>query len=428
MKNLQSVMSSQISNSSYINNCKLIIQLPQSNYLKFFLLFLCSAMPKHGFLTPKAIGNRIKAKGLQKLKFYCQMCQKQCRDENGFKCHTMSESHQRQLLLFADNADSYLDQFSLEFKDEYVGLLKRRFNGRRVNANHAYQEYIADRDHVHMNSTQWETLTEFVKWMGREGIVKADETEKGWYVTYIDRDPEAIARAEKKNKMVATDEERQEKMLLEQIERAKANNTDSGPSSSTVLQRTEDSEEKVVFAMPKSIRPKKVEPAVEMNALQEKDLKPSKSYSKSKNNNKKKRSAIEELIAENEAGKKQKKKKDSWLAKGIVVKIIAKDLGKEFYKSKGLIEDVFDTYGAKVKVIKTGKRVKLDQSHLETVIPQVGRKIMILNGAYEGSQAILDKLNVEHFTVNVTISSGICKGRTVPDIPYEDVSKLYTND
>lgn len=383
-------------------------------------------MGKHGFLTPKAIGNRIKAKGLQKLKFYCQMCQKQCRDENGFKCHTMSESHQRQLLLFADNSDSYLDQFSLEFKDEYVGLLKRRFNGRRVNANHAYQEYICDRDHVHMNSTQWETLTEFVKWLGREGIVKADETEKGWFVTYIDRDPEAIARAEKKNKMAATDEERQERLLLEQMERAKARATDDGPSVSTVLQRDEESEEKVVFAMPKSIGVKKVEPVVKNNALQVDNGKVSKFSGKKKSD--KKRSAIEELIAENEAGKKRKKKKDSWLAEKIVVKIVAKELGKDFYKAKGIIEEVFDTYGAKVKVIKTGKKVKLDQSHLETVIPQVGRKVLVLNGAYEGSQAILDKLNVEEFTVNVTISSGVCKGRTVTDIPYEDVSKLYTND
>lgn len=36
---------------------------------------------KGGGLTPKAIANRIKAKGLQKLRWYCQMCQKQCRDE-----------------------------------------------------------------------------------------------------------------------------------------------------------------------------------------------------------------------------------------------------------------------------------------------------------------------------------------------------------
>lgn len=37
--------------------------------------------------TPKWLDNKMKAKGLQKLKWYCQMCQKQCRDENGFKCH-----------------------------------------------------------------------------------------------------------------------------------------------------------------------------------------------------------------------------------------------------------------------------------------------------------------------------------------------------
>ena len=32
-------------------------------------------MGKNDFLTPKAIGNRIKAKGLQKLRWFCQMCQ-----------------------------------------------------------------------------------------------------------------------------------------------------------------------------------------------------------------------------------------------------------------------------------------------------------------------------------------------------------------
>ena len=34
-----------------------------------------------GFLTPKAISNRIKSKGMQKLRWYCQSCEKQCRDE-----------------------------------------------------------------------------------------------------------------------------------------------------------------------------------------------------------------------------------------------------------------------------------------------------------------------------------------------------------
>jgi DNA/RNA-binding protein KIN17 len=38
-----------------------------------------------GPFTPKAIAKRLKAKGLQRLRWYCQMCEKQCRDENGFK-------------------------------------------------------------------------------------------------------------------------------------------------------------------------------------------------------------------------------------------------------------------------------------------------------------------------------------------------------
>ena len=57
-------------------------------------------MPKHGWLTPKAIANRIKAKGLQKLRWYCQMCQKQCRDEVGrrgenFNMRTMSKQYRQ---------------------------------------------------------------------------------------------------------------------------------------------------------------------------------------------------------------------------------------------------------------------------------------------------------------------------------------------
>jgi DNA/RNA-binding protein KIN17 len=47
--------------------------------------------------TTKAIGNKIKSKGLGRLRWYCQACEKQCRDENGFKCHTMTEGHGKEL-------------------------------------------------------------------------------------------------------------------------------------------------------------------------------------------------------------------------------------------------------------------------------------------------------------------------------------------
>jgi DNA/RNA-binding protein KIN17 len=51
----------------------------------FLFVSVPRSMGKGDFLSPKAIANRIKSKGLQKLRWFCQMCEKQCRDENGFK-------------------------------------------------------------------------------------------------------------------------------------------------------------------------------------------------------------------------------------------------------------------------------------------------------------------------------------------------------
>lgn len=48
------------------------------------------------------------------------MCQKQCRDQNGFKCHLTSESHQRQLLLFAENPNNYLRDYSHNFEQNFL--------------------------------------------------------------------------------------------------------------------------------------------------------------------------------------------------------------------------------------------------------------------------------------------------------------------
>lgn len=55
------------------------------------------------------------------------MCQKQCRDENGFKCHRMSvpwllrhleiepqDGHQRQMQLFVQDPNRFMDEFSQE--------------------------------------------------------------------------------------------------------------------------------------------------------------------------------------------------------------------------------------------------------------------------------------------------------------------------
>ena len=68
----------------------------------------------------------MKSKGLQRLRWYCQVCEKQCRDENGFKCHAASESHLRQMLVVGEHAGSHIAGFSNQFQSEFVSLLSRR--------------------------------------------------------------------------------------------------------------------------------------------------------------------------------------------------------------------------------------------------------------------------------------------------------------
>ncbi|CAG8492401.1 8858_t:CDS:2 [Funneliformis mosseae] len=206
-------------------------------------------MGKHEFLTPKAIANRIKAKGLQKLKWYCQMCQKQCRDENGYQCHIRSESHLRQMDLLKESPSTYMHGYSKQFQDDFVKLISRRWGTKRVHANLVYQEYIADRHHVHMNGTIWETLTDFVKHLGKEGICHVDDTQKGWFVTWIDNSPKALARQAilKKERSEKDEEERTRKLIEEQIGRAKKEAADLGLDEKEIYTelKRETEEEKI---------------------------------------------------------------------------------------------------------------------------------------------------------------------------------------
>jgi DNA/RNA-binding protein KIN17 len=87
-----------------------------------------------------------------------------------------------------------------------------------------YNEYIQDKHHIHMNSTKWVTLSEFIKYLGREGIVRVDENEKGFWITWVDTSPKALARQaemQKRERADVDEEQRQRRQLKEQIERAR---------------------------------------------------------------------------------------------------------------------------------------------------------------------------------------------------------------
>jgi DNA/RNA-binding protein KIN17 len=125
-----------------------------------------------------------------------------------------------------------------EFHSGFLSTLRRSFGTKRVLANTVYCEYIKDRDHIHLNATRWVAVAGYVRWLGSQGkdrkifigenilfdfslgICEIEQTEKGWYVTLIDKDAEAVRRemdSEKKEKMDLDDEQRRQKLIAEQV-------------------------------------------------------------------------------------------------------------------------------------------------------------------------------------------------------------------
>jgi DNA/RNA-binding protein KIN17 len=80
-------------------------------------------------------------------------------------------------------------------------------------------------------------------------------------------------------------------------------------------------------------------------------------------------------------------------------------LGEKYTKKKAIVTDVIDLYTGVVKLIDSGTVIKIDQAHLQTVLPAIGRHVLILNGAYRGEQAILEGINEKDFNANVVIAS-----------------------
>ena len=103
-----------------------------------------------------------------------------------------------------------------------------------------------------------------------------------------------------------------------------------------------------------------------------------------------------------------------------MVKIVSKSLGEKYYKQKGYVKEVVDDYCG-VIVTNAGAKIKLDQNDLETVIPAIGRKVVVLKGKYKGEEAILKQLNVESFSADIEfVDDGYKK-----TLPYECFSKKY---
>lgn len=88
----------------------------------------------------------MKSKGLQRLRWYCQPCGRQMRDENGFKCHVASESHVRQMQVIGEDPRKAINDFSNQFLRDFLQLLRTGHGEKKINLNQFYQEYIKNKE------------------------------------------------------------------------------------------------------------------------------------------------------------------------------------------------------------------------------------------------------------------------------------------
>ena len=250
-----------------------------------------------------------------------------------------------------------------------------------------------------MNATRWTSLTGLVRHMGRTGKVIADETEKGWFITYIDRDPDTIARQEalaKKQKMDKDDQERVSHFIEKQVQRGKQEGEEEEDKVVYAEFKRDNPEEKIQIQLAPKIKKEEVIPSSSSSLSgktsndgsvfkvpQSKDI-----VKKEKTSEKRKLSALDEIMKEQEASKEKIGRKDYWLTENIVVKVVTKSLGDKYYKKKGYIKQVVDKYAALVTMIDTGHTLKLDQSHVETVIP-AGGLFLKLNRSKDECQLML---------------------------------------
>lgn len=385
------------------------------------------------------------------------MCQKQCRDENGFKCHRMSDSHQRQMQLFVQDPNKFMDDFSQEFEQGFMQLMSHTYRSQRVLANTVYCDFISNRHHTHMNSTIWVTLSNFVQYLGRTNQCTIDKTPKGWYLQYIDNSPEAKQREKERQESVkaeVAEEDRHAMLLKRQIEEGKASGGFQ-ESEYTELQRQEG-DAPITFAMGGSSSSSALPAASsstgtaakrersggsgERNVLEdafaahsgtgssrESSRGPAKAGSKL--------SVMEQVRLEHEAKKQKVGGKqeifdevsssddatEAWLTAGIVVKVMHKELADgKYYRKKGKVEKVHDRFTADIRMAEDKALVRLDQELLETVIPNVGKTVRVVKGSHKGSRATMRAVDFESFSVTVELEDG----NEMDGLGYDEVCKI----
>lgn len=81
-----------------------------------------------------------------------------------------------------------------------------------------------------------------------------------------------------------------------------------------------------------------------------------------------------------------------WIRPGITVKIKPHEIDPAFHNKKCKISKIVEPYVAQISIGTA--IIDIDQSYLETVIPKIGNKVMILFGKKAGEFGVLREANL----------------------------------
>jgi DNA/RNA-binding protein KIN17 len=363
-----------------------------------------TCMGKERSRSTKKIWN---LRGPEKLKFYCQMCEKQCRDNDGFTSHCSTPGHLQMMKLFLENEEYFTEKFSTEFQEEFLEIFKRKYQDKVVLATEVYDSLINEsRNHIHLNSTKWTSLDEFVIYLGKNSICKVDQSQKGWIIRLIQSDEKEKKISQVKEKIEVKYEDRKWRELEKLIDAAKKLEKEE-----IVVTKDDGPIEPIKIVLPtQSERPKAL-----VNVFDYLD--DEKLVSSTNSTNKRKLSSLEMIKEEEDRKREKRNRSDHWIHTGIIVKIVEKGI---FYKEKARIVRVIDKYTAVLDLLDLNKKIELDQKYIETVIPTIGNKVLIVNGAYREEIGTLVHVDFDNFCGNIKsdLTNQVIKG-----IPYEDFSK-----
>lgn len=336
-------------------------------------------------------------KRLSKLKYFCQICSKQCRDANGYKCHMPSETHKKQFALYVQNSNELIPQLSEQFQERFLIELE---DGRAswLVANEVYSGIVRDPDHVHLKSTKWATLTDFLRDIESQGLVglRPDPRKPSTFeILFIDKDQdESRLEEEIENRKRKTRSE-----LIEQDKRLKiaASFSDSGFANPTAIANASERTQ-IKLSLPSM---------------------PLGSRTKVKDNDDHDQSETSErsdLKKEPEKHTHVVVDESVWI--GCVVKI---RIG-EFSDHKGLVIGQNDHSSLSIQLIKSPQEkiiIKLDD--IETVIPNINRTVRSVRGPSKGKEGMLLSVDIPLGVATVYFSS-IDESQ---DFRFDDICKIH---